>query len=331
MAERNEHATLTLLINQQNLLARQPLYYLGKILFTFSLLVASMLFLFLVGNSWFQLLNAVFLAFVFGQMGFLGHDASHHQIFDTPAKNARFGRIIWTLFLGINPNWWTQKHNKHHSHPNQLDEDPDIEFPIVAFSVEQARRKRGVLRLLVKPQAYLFPFFWTLLMPSMRFDSIRTFLHGNRYRSITAALFTLHFLVYFGVLFSVLTPLVAILFIGIHQGLLGLYISSVFAPNHKGMPILARNTSMSYLQKQVHTARNVHGHPLTDFWYGGLNYQIEHHLYPNMPRNNLPKAQRIVKAFCRRHGILYHETGVVQSYREIFAELHRVSATLRTA
>jgi fatty acid desaturase len=104
---------------------------------------------------------------------------------------------------------------------------------------------------------------------------------------------------------------------------------SVFAPNHKGMPILEKETELDFLHQQVLTARNVQGSPLADFWYGGLNYQIEHHLFPNMARNNLKKAQPIVRAFCQEMGIPYHQTGVWQSHKEILGFLHEVSAPLR--
>lgn len=73
----------------------------------------------------------------------------------------------------------------------------------------------------------------------------------------------------------------------------------------------------------------IKAHPFTDFWYGGLNYQIEHHLFPNMPRNKLKEAQPIVRAFCKEHAIAYAETSMLQSYREILRFLHQVSAPLR--
>ena len=138
-----------------------------------------------------------------------------------------------------------------------------------------------------------------------------------------------HFILYFGLLFSVLEPLQAILFIAVHRGLFGLYMVSIFAPNHKAMPVLKRDSQLDFLRRQVLTSRNVIAHPLTDFWYGGLNYQIEHHLFPRLPRNKLREAQSVIKDFCRDHSIAYHETSVLQSYREILQHLHEVGAPLR--
>ncbi len=152
-----------------------------------------------------------------------------------------------------------------------------------------------------------------------------------KYHKIEILLLTLHHLLYLGMLFFCLNPWQALIFMVIHQGLFGLFLGSAFAPNHKGMPILAKGSRIDFLRRQVLTSRNVNGGFLhsNDFWYGGLNYQVEHHLFPSMPRNNLRKAQKIVQAFCQEHEIAYYETSMVQSFREIFLFLHQVSAPLR--
>jgi fatty acid desaturase len=95
------------------------------------------------------------------------------------------------------------------------------------------------------------------------------------------------------------------------------------------MPVLDRHAPVGFLQRQVLTSRNVRAHPLTDFWYGGLNYQIEHHLFPTMARNQLGAAQAIVKAFCTAHEIAYHETGMIASYGEILKHFREVGAVVR--
>src|SRR3989344_2691587 len=159
----NEYAALTKLINAVRLLDRQPYYYLGKTLFAAGMLALSIVLLFLVDVLWFQLLNAVFLAFVFGQIGFLGHDASHHQIFANTRKNELFSTLTWGLILGISSSTWAKHHNKHLSHPNHADEDPDLEIPVVAFFDAQAKPKRGFQRFMVRYQAYFLPFLFTLM------------------------------------------------------------------------------------------------------------------------------------------------------------------------
>ena len=84
-----------------------------------------------------------------------------------------------------------------------------------------------------------------------------------------------------------------------------------------------------YLRKQVLTSRNVTGGWLTDTALGGLNYQIEHHLFPAMPTPNLRKAQPIVEAYCKQIGVAYEQTSLIESYRQALHYLHEVGAPLR--
>jgi fatty acid desaturase len=329
----NQYAELKRLIKQNGLLDRQPAYYAGKTVFTLSLLAVSLALLFVLGDTWFQLLNAAFLAFVFVQISLLAHDFGHRQFtFLSPRKSDWLTLVFGNLLLGISRQWWIDKHNEHHGHPNQMDLDPDVDIPLLAFEEEQALEKRGLARFVVKYQAALiFPL--SLLQSLSMLRSSIEFLAAKKAKSTLVEALTIcaHYALYFALLFSVLEPLQALLFIAIHRGLFGTYLVSIFAPNHKAMPLLDRDTEVDFLRRQVLTSRNVVAHPITDFWYGGLNYQIEHHLFPRLPRNKLREAQPIIRVFCREHSIAYHETGVLQSYKEILQHLHAVGAPLRKA
>jgi fatty acid desaturase len=329
----SEYARLKRLIKKNELLDRQPAYYAAKTVFTLGLLAVSLALLFVLSDTRFQLLNAAYLAFVFVQISLLAHDFGHRQFsFRASWKNDWLTLVFGNLLLGISRQWWIDKHNEHHGHPNQLDLDPDVEIPLLAFEEEQALQKRGFARFVVKYQAALiFPL--SLLQGLSMLRSSIGFLAAKRAKStlVEALMICAHFAVYFGLLFSVLDPLQALLFIAVHRGLFGTYMVSIFAPNHKAMPVLERESELDFLRRQVLTSRNVIGHPITDFWYGGLNYQIEHHLFPRMPRNKLKEAQPIIRGFCQEHSISYHETGVLQSYREILQHLHEVGAPLRKA
>jgi len=136
-------------------------------------------------------------------------------------------------------------------------------------------------------------------------------------------------LLYFGLLLTRLSIWQAVVFFFIQQMLFGLYMGSIFASNHKGMLILDKESQMDFLRRQVLTARNIKASLFIDFWYGGLNYQIEHHLFPSMARNKLKEAQQIVKSFCRTHSVLYCETTVPQSFREVHQFLHGIGISLR--
>jgi fatty acid desaturase len=122
----------------------------------------------------------------------------------------------------------------------------------------------------------------------------------------------------------------ALLFAAIHKGVQGVYLGCSFAPNHKGMPTLGAAQAADPLLRQVLTSRNIRGGPFTDAALGGLNYQIEHHLFPSMPRANLRRAQPVVRRFCEERGIPYLECSAVASYAAAVGHLHRVGVDLRS-
>ena len=327
----NTYATLSKHITAEHLLDRQPLYYTWKILFAFGTLALSIALIAHTGSTWWQLLNAAFLAFAFGQIAFLTHDAGHQEIFTKSWQNNLVGYCTGGLLLGMSYDWWKKNHNQHHSNPNHIDVDPDIDVPILAFSESQALAKRGLQRSIVKRQSWLFFPILSLAALNLRRYSVLALFHGAEHPIREGALLFAHAALYLGALFMLLPFWLALLFLLVHQLLFGLYLGAVFAPNHKGMLLISPKTKLDFLHKQVLTARNVRANFLTDFWYGGLNYQIEHHLFPTMPRNKFRQAQRIIKMFCSSAKLPYHETSMVQSYREILQYLRQVSAPLRAA
>jgi fatty acid desaturase len=224
--------------------------------------------------------------------------------------------------------WWVEKHNLHHANPNTEGADPDIGDGVLAFtSAQAANRTSWFGRAMARSQAWLF--FPLLLLEGLNLHvaSIRA-LWGRprrrRSRPIEIALLAIHVAAYFTVLFVFLTPGQAFAFIGVQQGLFGLYMGISFAPNHKGMPILSADDDSDYMRRQVITSRNVRGGRMTDFVFGGLNYQIEHHLFPSMPRPNLRRSQALVAAFCRQKGVPYCESSLIGSYLQAMRHLHAV-------
>lgn len=152
-----------------------------------------------------------------------------------------------------------------------------------------------------------------------------------RNRAWEGTLLFAHVFAYLGALFLVLPPTKAIAFLVVHQGLFGIYLGSIFAPNHKGMPTVRSTDGTDYLRRQVLTSRDVRGGRLTDIVLGGLNYQIEHHLFPSMPSPHLRKAQGIVRSHCAELGISHLEVGLVASYRQSLASLHSAGTAIRGA
>jgi len=320
-----DYAELRRLIRQEGLLKRRPVYYSVKIAIVIVLLAAGWTAFALVGNSWWQMVVAVYLALVFGQIGFVGHEAGHHQIFATRRGNGAVGLIGGNLLIGMSFGWWTGKHNRHHAFPNHEGRDPDIAIPVIAFTRDQARKRRGVFRALARAQAYLFFPMLLLQALSMHVISVWAVLRGpvrRRSRWLECLLLVTHCAVYLTAVLLVLSPVRAIAFIALQQGLFGLYLGCAFAPNHKGMPVLTDIDTGDFLRRQVLTSRNVTGGRLTETLLGGLNYQIEHHLFPAMPRPSLRRCRILVRAFCAQAGVRYCEKGIIGSYGDVLRHLH---------
>jgi fatty acid desaturase len=319
------YAHLSRLVKQAGLLQRRPGYYAWRISVTAALLAAGWAGFVLVGDSWWQLGIAAFLAVVFTQIGFLGHDAGHGQIFRSRRANYIVGILHGNLAIGLSYGWWVEKHNRHHAHPNTEGEDPDLAVAPLAFTRGQARLSRGIARVIHRYQAYLF--FPLLLLEglSLHVNSVKVLLRRTtRNRAREAWLLAAHAVGYLGIVFLVLPPVKALVFIAVQQGLFGLYLGCSFAPNHKGMPILTMAEQRDFLRRQVLTSRNVDGGWLTDFVLGGLNYQIEHHLFPSMSRPNLPRSQELIRTFCQEHGVPYCQTTLLASYRQALGHLATV-------
>jgi fatty acid desaturase len=299
-------------------------------LLNLAMYAATIAVLVLAEPVWLKLATAAAAAFVFTQIGYIGHDAGHRQIFARPWRNDVVGLCLGPL-MGVSRSWWVANHNAHHSFPNDLDLDPHTAIPALAFSEDQARSKRGFMRGVTRFQAFYF--FPMLLLQGfgIRLASVVVIASGRaRYPLAEGLGMAVHFSLYFGLLFLVMQPWQAAIFVLVHQGLMGFYMGSVFAPNHKGMAIVSKDSPVDFFHRQVLTTRNVKPNFVIDYLYGGLNYQIEHHLFPNIPRNKLGEARGIVKAFCSERAIPYYETGVVRSYLEVIRYLSRVVEPLRS-
>ncbi|KAA0942494.1 fatty acid desaturase family protein [Streptomyces apricus] len=320
---------VTRLVRGEGLMDIQPGYYVFKVALNALLLAAGWTAFALLGDSWWQLATAVFLAFCFGQTDMIGHDAGHRQIFRTRRGGDLVGYLHGNVLTGVSFGWWTGHHTKHHNFPNHLSLDPDITRRQVIFDAKHRTKRTSVTqRFIVRHQAWMF---YVMIM----LEGLRLHLSGyvaarkgalKRYAAADLALLTLHLAGYFTAVFWVLSPGKAIAFVVVHQALFGFYMGLLFAPNHKGLPVRdGAQEELDWLTRQVVTSRNVLPNRAVDFFYGGLNYQIEHHLFPSMPRRNLRRSQPLVKEYLLTHGMPYEEVGLLRSYRDVSDYLGEVS------
>jgi fatty acid desaturase len=327
----SDFAELSRAIRGAGLLDRRIGRYATRIGLTLAVFAATWTAFALIGDTWWQVVTAAVLAVVSAHVAFVGHDAGHKQIFRGRAANDAVGLGLAAL-VGISYGWWVAKHTRHHANPNHEDADPDLDLPLLAFTSGQSRTKRGLQRWTTAHQAFLF--LPLLLLEGLNLHwASAVAVSGDRIKRVglERALLLGHTAAYLAAVFLVLSPGRAVVFIAVHQGLWGLYMGLSFAPNHKGMPSPTGDPEPDFLRRQVLPSRNVRGGRWVDFALGGLNYQIEHHLFPHMPRPNLRRAQPVIEAFCTARGIPYQQCGLLRSYGDVLRHLHAVGAPLRAA
>jgi fatty acid desaturase len=290
-------------VRETGLLRRTPWFYslvgAGLLATLAGFLTGSIL----LGHSWFQLLIAAGLGILFTQVAFLAHEAAHRQILATGPANDRLARALGAV-AGMSYSWWDSKHTRHHANPNRVGKDPDIEVDTISFLAEDAAEARGLRAWITRRQGWLFFPLLTLEGLNLHFLSFRhLFSRGKvKGRWTELGLITLRF----GL---VLVPLFWLLPLGMAFAFLGV--------------------QLAVFSKQVRTSRNIAGGWWATWLMGGLNYQVEHHLFPSMPRPHLAKARRIVREQCERLAVPYTETSLWRSYGIVVSYLNRVGLAAR--
>ena len=321
---------LAVQIREAGLLERRSGYYFMKTFLTIALYGAGWAALVMVGNSWTTLGVAAFLGVMFTQLGFLGHDAGHQQVFRSRRANWLFGLIVADALIGLSFGWWVPKHSAHHAHPNEVGRDPDFGEGLTVRTTTDGLddRHRGLSDLLARHQATMFFSLMLLRSAGLHVSGVKRLLRQrDREAAVEGLLIAAHVALFLVAVLSVLSPLKALAFVAVQQATFSLYLGLSFAPNHKGMPVIKTNVEMSFAHRQVITARNITGGWVVNLLLGGLNYQIEHHLFPTMPRPNLARAQPIIRGFCIESHLGYCEASLVGSYRKIAHHLSVPGAT----
>ncbi|WP_083288449.1 fatty acid desaturase family protein [Jiangella alba] len=327
-----DYAELSQRVRDAGLLRRRPVYYAiraGLLAAAFAGGVAAFLAL---GDSWWQLLLAAGLGLLLTQVAYLGHDAAHRQIFVSGRRNELTALLLGNVVVGLSHGWWMSKHSRHHANPNKVDVDPDVEASVLVFTSDVAAERRvrkGFGGWWVRHQGTVFFPLLLLAGLNMHVSGLRTVFGRGRvkFRAVEIPLLLARLVLYPVALFSFLSPGIAAAFLAVQLAVFGVSMGATFAPNHKGMPMIPKDLTLDYLRRQVLTSRNVRGSRFVDVAMGGLNFQIEHHLFPSMPSSTLRAARPIVRQFCAERGVPYTEAGVLESWRIVVGHLNRVGTT----
>jgi fatty acid desaturase len=326
----SDFAALLATVRDAGLLRRHRRFYIANFLIVTAVMAAAWVGFAFLRGSWFELLIAAALGILFTQYAFMGHETAHRQVWETPAANDFSARILCDLIVGMSYSWWMNKHSRHHAQPNTVDRDPDIERDFLVFQEKQARELTGISKWLAPKQGWIFFPALTLEGMNLHMQAFRTVFspgHVDK-RALEIVLLLIRNIGYIAIVFSFLPLGMAFAFVGVQMAVFGVYMGASFAPNHKGMPQIAPDARIDFLRRQVTTSRNIHGTGTTTFM-GGLNFQIEHHLFPNMARPYLKKTSAIVREYCAAREVNYTSVRALESYGIVIRYFNRVGLAAR--
>uniref|UniRef100_A0A8C8BEL7 Fatty acid desaturase domain-containing protein n=2 Tax=Strigidae TaxID=30459 RepID=A0A8C8BEL7_9STRI len=219
------------------------------------------------------------------QMGWFQHDLGHCSVFRKPKWNRLLQIVVISVLKGLPASWWNHLHNQHHAKPNCFRKDPDLNMHPLLFSLGKTLSvELGKKKKKFMPYNYQHKYFIC------------------EYPHFLAVLYDKCFCVY-----------------------LPRYVEStwfiwVSQMNHIPMDI-DYDKNKDWVSTQLHATCNVKQSLFNDWFTGHLNFQIEHHLFPTMPRHNYWKAAPLVKALCDKHDIQYKSKTLLTAFVDILHSL----------
>jgi fatty acid desaturase len=325
-AHASDYTALAKRVKEAGLLRRRPGSYLTRVIVLGALYATGFVLLATLGHTWWQLLVALGFSVLFTQTAFLAHDGAHKQIFTSGPRGEMFSRIVGNLFVGLSYGWWMNKHTRHHGNPNTIGKDNDIVPGAVIFVTNEAPVRTGLKGWLSARQGYWFVPILALAGLDLHLSAIKAIFGGDKvpHRKQEATLILIRLIGFPVLVFLLLGPVLGAVFMAVQLTSFGVYMGGTFALNHTGMKVIDRDEKVDYLRRQVLTSRNIRGGRPMEHIMGGLNYQIEHHLFPNMPSANLRKVRPIVREHCADLGVVYVENDLLTAWRVVLGYLHRV-------
>lgn len=279
-----------------------------------------------------QMIPLIIWTFIFSfisvQIGGLMHDAGHRTIFKSTKFNDIVGHI-YGAFLAVGYSSWKSRHNRHHAHSNEIKEDHDIfNFSFLSFYPDRLKENKGILRYLNKFQTVFYYPIFLFFTFGMRGYAVQYFRQNFRKHYLEIAIYIIGLFSWYLLPFFVFDFQKALVFFLVNNIVMGFYYMNIFAANHKPMPLISKSIKLSFMEQQIVTSCNVTPNRVYDFIYLGLNYQIEHHLFPNTPRPKLKYIRPYVMQFCKQRKLPYTCVSVLEVNKMILTRLHEVSKTV---
>ena len=299
----------------------------------FKLMTLSVFLSLSLSVAWFhkssiaQVLSCLMAAFFIAQFSFLGHDAGHGSLHKRKVINHVIGQFCMTIVAGLAFEEWYWRHRTHHQFCQFEGRDPDMDVRLVVSLTANSRKTKNALGLWFTRYQNLHVWFLSLLFAhSQRHLSHWGVLqHPIRFSKDLIAL-VLHFFLWWVLPYFVLNvdgARIALVYV-LPLFFLGPYMAAIFWVNHVGMPLIRNPESFAFLEHQAITSRTILNPKCMDWFFGGLNYQIEHHLYPQIPSFRLKKVQPIVQNEFRRQSLVYNGVSFRRAVRDIARHFRQV-------
>jgi fatty acid desaturase/predicted heme/steroid binding protein len=342
----------------------KPLFYVYKCLSNLAILALAAAMVIKSDSMPVHLASALLLGLFWQQCGWLAHDFLHHQVFKNRKLGDFLGLFWGNMMQGFSVSWWKNKHNGHHAVTNlhstsaeSQDGDPDIDtMPLLAWSMHQARSLREAsadgkdtkwTQFFIKYQAITYFPILLLARVSWLRESMKAGFGIGAASENAKEEFKRK-----GLAYPIAEPLLLVIFHTWNIALSckfgqwslgyslmyyftsvcssGLFLALVFGLGHNGMATYSAETRPDFWKLQVTTTRNIIGgsgfsQSFVDWFCGGLQYQVDHHLFPTIPRHNLPKCHKLVDSFCKKWNVSYHEADMVKGNLEVLKHLNNVS------
>jgi len=271
---------------------------------------------------WNPILLGLFMTLLFTRAVFVSHDILHLQYFQNKKLSFRLSYPFSAIILSNSSSWWDFKHNQNHHHfCNTISKDEDIMALDGAFTPNN----KGNSPFLKKYKRLIFWGAMFFMYPAFIVQSYSFTLQRKLYGEFFLML--LHWPIIWGTIFYVLPFSDALTtFITLNIAL-SLWLAYGFITNHLGCEVFTveevvqmqeeKGKLNAWLELQMRTSRSLKGGIFVHWFYGGLNTQIEHHLFPKAPRFNLLKVQDMTRDFAKKHNIPYFETTPIEAYVQI--------------
>uniref|UniRef100_A0A672NRW3 Fatty acid desaturase 2-like n=1 Tax=Sinocyclocheilus grahami TaxID=75366 RepID=A0A672NRW3_SINGR len=267
----------------------QPLFFILHLGHILLLEAIALMMVWYFGTGWINTaIVAVILATAQSQAGWLQHDFGHLSVF----KNSRWDHLLHKFVIGYlkgaSACWWNHRHFQHHAKPNILKKDPDVNL-LNAFVVGKVQPvEYGIKKIKNLPYNHQHKYFF---FSKSLYDLVWCISYYVRY--------FLCYTQFYGVLW-------AVLLFNIVRFMESHWFVWVTQMSHIPMDI-DYEKHQDWLSMQLVATCNIEQSYFNDWFSGHLNFQIEHHLFPMMPRHNYWRAAPRVRALCDKYGVKYQE------------------------